>query len=108
VADTFWRVDTGRANQSEQVARTQQRTMKVCGRGSSQSGGGTSSIPAVRAYFGVLPAAEKGIQFETAVKPYSTNRRQGGLVTWPLGHTGVVDEGNGLVCIPITAIVLRY
>jgi hypothetical protein len=108
VTDTFWRVDTGRNNQSEQIAQLQQSSMKVCGLGSRQSGGGVSDSPAVKAYYGVLPAQDRGMQFETNVAPYSVNRTQGGLVTWPRGWPGVIDEPSGMVCIPITAITLRY
>jgi hypothetical protein len=86
----------------------QQGSMKVCGRGSRQSGGGVSELPCVKAYFGVLPAADHGIQFETDVAPRSINRTQGGLVTWPQGWPGVIDEPNDMVCIPITSIILRY
>jgi hypothetical protein len=108
VADTYWRVDTGRSNQSKQVALVQQSSMKICGYGSRQSGGGVSHTPAVKAYFGVLPAGDRGIEFETDVAPYSIDRRQGGLVTWPKGWHGVTDEPNDKVCIAITSIALRY
>ena len=53
-------------------------------------------------------AGDHGIQFETNVAPYSIHRTQGGLVTWPKGWPGVIDEPNDMVCIPITAIALRY
>ena len=108
MADTFFRVDTGRNNQSKQVAQQQQASMKVCGFGARQAGGGVSPIPTVKAYFGTLPSGDNGIQFETAIPPYSINRVQGGLATWPQGHPGVVDEPNGMACIPVTSITLRY
>lgn len=106
MVDTFWRVDTGRGNQSKLVAQAQDSSKKVCGYG-ARFGSGVGP-PAVKAYFGVLPAGDHGIQFETNVAPYSIHRTQGGLVTWPKGWPGVIDEPNDMVCIPITAIALRY
>lgn len=108
MGDTYHRIDTGGRNQSQQLAKVQESTMRVCGYGARQAGGGWSPIPTVKAYFGTLPANEHGIEFETDVTPYSVNPRQGGLVTWPQGHPGVIDQPNDLVCIPITSIILRY
>ena len=108
MADTYWRVDTGRPNQSKPVALQQQSTNKVCGRGSHQSGADVSSIPTVKAYYGRLPANQHGIEFETSLAPRSIQRVQGGTVPWPQGCPGVLDEGNGLVCIPVFNLTLRY
>ena len=110
MADTYYRAKTSKQNQSQQVAQQQQNSMKVCGFGANQAGGGVSPIPTVKAYFGALPSSDHGIQFETNVKPYSINRIQGGGVTWPQGHPGVVDDPNDsdMVCIPITNIIVRY
>lgn len=104
MADTYYRVETGGGTQTKQIAQTQQSSMKVCGFPAV----GVSDIPTVKAYFGKLPTGRDGIEFETGVTPYSINRKQGGLVTWPKGCPGVIDEPNGMVCIPVTSITLRY
>jgi hypothetical protein len=110
LTDTFWRAEGGRGNQSEALAQKQQSSMKMCGYGANQAGGGVSPIPAVKAYYGSLPKDARGIEFRTAVEPYSINRVQGGLATWPRGHAGVVDDphDDDMVCIPIVSIMLQY
>ena len=74
---TYHRVETGGGTQTQQLAQTQQRTMKVCG----YPAVGVSNIPSVKALFGKLPTGRDGIEFETNVAPYSVNPMQGGLAT---------------------------
>jgi len=84
--------------------------MQVCGYGARQSGGGVSSIPSVKAYFGTLPPDRHGIEFTTSVRPTSCNPTQGGNVSWSQGSAGVIPHPNDpdMVCITIDTIRLQY
>lgn len=96
--------------QTKAVADMQIATGTMCGTGSRQAGGGFSPIPSAKAFFGPLPATERGIEFTTNIPPTSKVTLQGMPCYWHEGTQGVRlhPDDSDYVCIPVTVTKIVY
>jgi hypothetical protein len=80
--------------QSKDVADLQVRSGEIWGQAARWS-----SIPAVKAYHGPLPAGHRGIEFVTSVRPHLDSHRT--LARWLDITPGVLPRPHGFVSIPV-------
>lgn len=66
--------------------------------------------PTAQAYFGPLPASERGVEFYTPILPHQTGLPDGFGANWYLddtAYTGKVEH-NGKVYAAITVVVVKH
>ncbi len=81
--------------QSKETAVLQMQSGEIWGRPARWS-----SIPAVKAWRGPLPAGRRGIEFMTSITPHVDSHPT--LVRWLATTPGVSPQKNGFVSIPAT------
>jgi len=107
--ETYHRIANNNT-QSKAVADMQVATGMVCGAGARQSGGGISPIASAKAFFGPLPATERGIEFTTNIVPSSRQTMPGLPCYWHMGTMGVNPHprSSDYACIPVTVTKIVY
>ena len=88
--------------QPDSLALQQQRERRVCGRAFNWGG-----APCVKAYNGLLPNSEHGIEFWTDTAPSEANHPT--VTYWREGTAGVISHPDDKVCIEVvvTKVILK-